>query len=110
MVCAAASAGQATSRARSATLRAFIDASLVVSALLRRVGTPGLFVDRGTPARARRQEEMAGLDLGLHRHEGVVPGHPIDVDLHDAEGRRGGAEGGGPYRRPGGVGDVRGRN
>src|SRR2546427_10914394 len=74
MVCAAASAGQATSRARSATLRAFIDASLVVSALLRRVGTHGLFVDRGTPARARRQEEMAVLVLRLHRHEGIGRG------------------------------------
>src|SRR5438034_11618213 len=87
MVCAAASAGQATSRARSATLRAFIDASLVVSALLRRVGTHGLFVDRGTPTRARRQEEMAVLDLGLHRHEVVVLGHSVVVALQDAEVR-----------------------
>src|SRR2546426_10635275 len=99
MVCAAASAGQATNRARSATLRAFMDASLVVSALLRRVGTHGLFVYRGTPARARRQEEMAVLDLGLHRHEGVVPGHRVDVDLHDAEGWPDGAEEGVPHRR-----------
>src|SRR2546425_12507777 len=94
MVCAAASAGKATSRARSATLRAFIDASLVVSALLRRVGTHGLFVDRGTPARAHRQGGMAVLDLGLHPHEGVVPGDRVDIDLPDAEVRHEGAEGG----------------
>src|SRR5207247_10219156 len=99
MGCAAASAGQATSRARSATLRAFIDASLVVSALLRRVGTHGLFVDRGTPTRARRPEERAVLDLGLPRHEVVVPGQRVDVDLPDAEVRLDGAEVGVDQRR-----------
>src|SRR3989441_6292773 len=107
MVCAAASAGQATSRARSATLRAFIDASLVVSALLRRVGTHGLFVDRGTPARAHRQEGMAVPYLRLHPHEGGVPRHRVDIDLHDAEGWHDGAEMGGHPPRPVSVEGVR---
>src|SRR3989442_5605549 len=92
MVCAAASAGQATSRARSATLRAFIDASLVVSALLRRVGKHGLFVDRGTPARAHRQEEMALPDLGLHLREVVVPGRPGDTHFPACAGWHNGAK------------------
>ena len=50
------------------------------------------FVHVGTPADAGGQQQVAAFDDRHRRHQLVLPGHILDVDLHDPEVRDGGAE------------------
>ena len=53
----------------------------------RRVGADELLVDVGAPARPIGQYEVAVFDDRCGGDDVVLPGHIVDVDLHDFEVR-----------------------
>jgi hypothetical protein len=57
----------------------------VVGCGLPRVLREDLFVDVGTPAWTRRQTNVAVVNRGRVRHQLRLPGHVVNVDLHDLD-------------------------